>query len=186
MNRTFGKGAALLAAAICLALTTSPAEARDLSLQDAIAEALAANTGLRVTAQGEKTAEAELRAAKGANSWSASTSASASTSKQKDEDRSTSSSLGLTFSLPLYTGGKNEANIRSSTLGLDIAGLTTERKRETLKYDVIKAYFDALEARHTIDVDQDSVDYYAANLENVTQLYEAGSKARIDQLRASV
>ena len=86
MNRTFGKGAALLAAAICLALTTSPAEARDLSLQDAIAEALAANTGLRVTAQGEKTAEAELRAAKGANSWSASTSASASTSKQKDED----------------------------------------------------------------------------------------------------
>ncbi len=101
-------------------------------------------------------------------------------------DESTSSSLGLTFSLPLYTGGKNEANIRSSALGLDIAGLTTERKRETLKYDVIKAYFDALEARHTIDVDQDSVDYYAANLENVTQLYEAGSKARIDQLRASV
>ena len=186
MKRIFCKGIALLAAAVCLALTATPAEARDLALQDAIAEALAANTGLRVTAQGEKTAEAELRAAKGANSWSEGASASASKSKQKDEDRSTSSRLGLPFSLPLYTGGKNEANIRSSALGVDIAGLTTERKRETLKYDVIKAYFDALEARHTIDVDQDSVDYYAANLENVTQLYEAGSKARIDQLRASV
>ena len=77
MKRIFCKGIALLAAAVCLALTATPAEARDLSLQDAIAEALAANMGLRVTAQGEKTAEAELRAAKGANSWSASTSASA-------------------------------------------------------------------------------------------------------------
>ena len=186
MKQIFGKRLTLLVAAICFALTATPAEARDLSLADAIAEALAANTNLRVTAQGEKTAEAELRAAKGQNGWSASTSASGSMSKQKDEDRSTSGSLGLTFNLPLYTGGKNEANIRSSVLGVDIAGLTTERAREELKYDVIKAYFDALEARHTIDVDQDSVDYYAANLENVTQLYEAGSKARIDQLRASV
>ena len=185
MKRCFGKGAAL-AALLCLMLTATPAAARDLSLADAIAQALAENTSLRVTAQGEKTAEAELRSAKGANGWSASTSASASTNQQKDEDRSSSGSVGLSFSYPLSTGGKNEANIRSSALGLDIASLTTERARETLKYDVIKAYFDALEARHTIDVDQDSVDYYEANLENVSQLYSAGSKARIDVLRASV
>ena len=69
---------------------------------------------------------------------------------------------------------------------MDIAGLTTERARETLKYDVIKAYFDALESRHTIEVNQDSVNYYDANLTNVQQLYSAGSKARIDVLRASV
>ena len=186
MNRTFGKGAALLAVAVCLALSAVPAEARDLSLADAIAEALAANTGLRVTAQGEKTAEAELREAKGQNGWSASTSASASTTKQQDEDRTSGGDVGLTFNLPLYTGGKNQANIRSSELGIDVASLTTERARETLKYDVIKAYFDALEARHTIDVDQDSVNYYDANLTNVSQLYSAGSKARIDVLRASV
>ena len=186
MKQPFGKRLVLLAVAISLALTAAPAEARDLSLADAIAEALAANTGLRVTAQGEKTAEAELREAKGQNNWSASTSASASTNKQKDEDRNSSGSVGLTFNYPLYTGGKNEANIRSSEYGIDIAGLTTERARETLKYDVIKAYFDALESRHTIDVNQDSVNYYDANLTNVQQLYSAGSKARIDVLRASV
>ena len=127
MNQRFGKGAAALAAAICLTLTAAPAEARDLSLADAIAEALAANTGLRMTAQGEKTAEEELRVAKGQNGWSAATSASASTNKQKDESRTSGGDLGLTFSLPLYTGGKN-----------------------------------------------------------LQQLYEAGSKARIDALRASV
>ena len=186
MKQPFGKRLTMLVAAVCLALTATPAEARDVSLADAIAEALAANTGLRVTAQGEKTAEAELREAKGQNNWSASTSASASTDKQKEEDRTSSGSVGLTFNYPLYTGGKNEANIRSSEYGVDIAGLTTERARETLKYDVIKAYFDALESRHTIDVNQDSVNYYDANLTNVQQLYSAGSKARIDVLRASV
>ena len=83
MNQRFGKGAAALAAAICLTLTAAPAEARDLSLADAIAEALAANTGLRMTAQGEKTAEEELRVAKGQNGWSAATSASASKNSRR-------------------------------------------------------------------------------------------------------
>ena len=185
MKRRIKRGAA--AAAVCLSLLAMPlGEARDLSLADAIAQALAANTGLRVTAQDEKTAEAELRQAKGQNGFSLTGSGGLDASQSKGEDRSDGLSLKLTGSLPLYTGGKNEARIDSASLGTDIAALTTERAREELKYSVIKAYFDALEARRTIDVDQESVDNYEAHLTNVRQLYQAGSKARIDVLRSSV
>ncbi len=185
MKRRIKRGAA--AAAVCLSLLAMPlGEARDLSLADAIAQALAANTGLRVTAQDEKTAEAELRQAKGQNGFSLTGSGGLDASQSKGEDRSDGLSLKLTGSLPLYTGGKNEARIDSASLGTDIAALTTEREREELKYSVIKAYFDVLEARRTIDVDQESVDNYEAHLTNVQQLYQAGSKARIDVLRSSV
>lgn len=64
--------------------------------------------------------------------------------------------------------------------------LTTERERENLKLDVIKAYYDALEARRTVDVRQETVDKYQDHYTNVSQLYAAGSKARIDVIRSSV
>ena len=179
------RGAVMLA--LCVLLGTGGlAEARDLSLAEAIAQALAANTGLQITAQGESSAEAELREAKGNNGVTVGTSGGLNASRSKGEEENDRTSLDLSASLPLYTGGKNEANIQSASYGVDSARLTTERARETLKYDVIKAYFDALEARHTIDVDQESVDNYQAHLDNVTQLYQAGSKARIDVLRSSV
>ena len=186
MKRYFRRGAAALAAAALLLAQAPQAQARDLSLADAIAQALAANTGLRVTAQDERTAAAALREAKGQNGFSLTGSGGLDASQSKGEDRTDGLSLKLNGTLPLYTGGKNEARIDAAALGTDIAALTTERAREELKYSVIKAYFDALEARKTIAVDQESADNYQAHLTNVQQLYEAGSKARIDVLRASV
>lgn len=186
MKRYFRRGAAALAAAALLLAQAPQAQARDLSLADAIAQALAANTGLRVTAQDERTAAAALREAKGQNGFSLTGSGGLDASQSKGEDRTDGLSLKLNGTLPLYTGGKNEARIDAAALGTDIASLTTERAREELKYSVIKVYFDALEARKTIAVDQESADNYQAHLTNVQQLYEAGSKARIDVLRASV
>ena len=175
--------------AICLALALSArsVSAQDVSLQDAIDIALAQNTGLLITQKGEDTAEATLAKAKGQNGFKASASGNVlHSSKTEGEKRADSSSLGLSGSLPLYTGGANEANIKSGEIGVESSRLTTERKREDLKLSVIKAYYNALEARKTIDVDQESVDNYQAHYTNVSQLYSAGSKARIDVLRSSV
>ena len=163
-----------------------PAQAADLSLPKAIELALAQNTELRVTQKGEESAEAALRQAKGNNGMSVSASDRVSFSKIESTEHSTGNVLSLNGSLPLYSGGKNQANIRSAELGVDTALLTTERGRENLKLQVVKAYYDALQARKTIDVDQESVDNYRAHLTNVQQLYSAGSKARIDVLRTSV
>ena len=157
-----------------------------LSLDEAVQLALSQNTGLKVTKKGEETAEARLRQAKGTNGVSASLSDNLSSGKVSGAERSDSNSLSLSGSLPIYSGGKNQANIKSSEIGVDTAKLATAREQENLKLSVIKAYYDALEARKNIDVNQESVDNYQAHLTNVQQLYSAGSKAKIDVLRSSV
>ena len=178
--------AAAVAAGLLTALPTG--YAADISLQEAINLALAQNTGLLITQKGENTAEATLSKARGKNSVSASTSASLfNADKEQGKDWQTESSFsGILARVPLYSGGANEAAIKSGELGVDAARLKTEREREDLKLSVIQAYYNALEARKTIDVDQESVDNYEAHYTNVSQLYSAGSKAKIDVLRSSV
>ena len=48
------------------------------------------------------------------------------------------------------------------------------------------AYYDILEAKRTIGVDQESVSNYEKHLTNVQQLYTAGSKPKSDLLRSEV
>ena len=158
----------------------------ELSLDEAIEMALAQNTALKVTKKGEDTAEAKVRQAKGSNGVSASLSDNLTTRKVEGASGTNTNNLSLSGSLPIYTGGKNQASIKSSEIGVDTARLATERGQENLKFSVIKAYYDALEAKKTIEVDQESVDNYQAHLTNVQQLYSAGSKAKIDVLRSSV
>ena len=158
----------------------------ELSLDEAIEMALAQNTALKVTKKGEDTAEAKVRQAKGSNGVSASLSDNLTTRKVEGASGTNTNNLSLSGSLPIYTGGKNQASIKSSEIGVDTARLATERGQENLKFSVIKAYYDVLEAKKTIEVDQESVDNYQAHLTNVQQLYSAGSKAKIDVLRSSV
>lgn len=183
-ERYHGKTAALLLGAMFLGAPYG--WCADLSLQDAIDMALSQNTGLRITQKDEIALQAALDEAEGQNGISVSASDSLSGSKKNGQEQSSSNSLGVSGSLPLYTGGANEANIKKSDLGLHASKLTTERERENLKLDVIKAYYDALEARRTVDVRQETVDKYQDHYTNVSQLYAAGSKARIDVIRSSV
>lgn len=158
----------------------------DVSLQDAINLALAQNTSLKVTQKGEDTAAASLSSARGKNGLSASVSDTLRTSKNNGSKRSDSNGLSASAALPLYSGGGNEADIKSAEYGVESATLSTERERENLKLNVIKAYYDALEAKRTVGVRQETVDKYQEHYTNVSQLYSAGSKARIDVIRSSV
>lgn len=158
----------------------------DISLNDAISLALINNTGLKITQKGEDTASSTLSKARGNNGVTVGVSDSLGTSKDNDSDRRDSNSLGVSASLPIYSGGANEADIKSAEYGLQAAKLKTERERENLKLNVIQAYYDALEARRTVDVRRETVDKYQEHYNNVNQLYQAGSKARIDVIRSSV
>ena len=61
------------------------------------------------------------------------------------------------------------------------------RQSETLvRLNTVVAYYNALEAQKTVQVNQQSVDNYRAHLNNVQQLYSAGSNARIELLRSEV
>ena len=162
------------------------ADAMSLTLAEAIHTALAANTGLRVTQTGERSADAALKQVRGKNSIAAEVSDTLRTSKTRDEDAQTSNSLSVSARLPLYSGGANEASIASGEIGTRMARLATERAREDLKYEVTAAYWDAVEASKKIEVQRDTVNKYDAHLKNVTALYEAGAQAKIDVLRSSV
>jgi len=157
-----------------------------LTLDEAIHTALAANTGLRITQAGERTADAALKEARGKNRISAEAGDTLRTSKARDEDAQTSNALSVSARLPLYSGGANEANIASGEIGAQSARLTTERAREDLRYEVTAAYWDAVEASKKIEVQRDTVNKYDAHLKNVTVLYDAGAQAKIDVLRSSV
>lgn len=185
MKRTScGRGAALLAFAMLIGLPT--ASCADLSLQDAVDLALAQNTGLRITQKDEDVAKAALKQAKIDNGLKITGNESLDTTLHRSSHTKSENGISVTASYPIYTSGKAEAEIGSSELGLKAAELSTERSRENLKLDVIKAYYDALEARRTVDVRQETVDKYQDHYTNVSQLYAAGSKARIDVIRSSV
>ena len=117
----------LLAGALLWSLPTG--FAADLSLQDAINMALSQNTSLKITQKGEDTAKAALDEARGNNGVSVSASDSLASSKNSGSQRQDSNGLSVGASLPLYTGGKNQANIHKAELGVQSADWTTERDR---------------------------------------------------------
>ena len=177
-----GMAGAMLAAL----LLSGGTEAAALSIEEAVDLALAQNTSLQIKAKGEDTARADLKSARGKNGFALSASGNFTVSHPDSGGHTRTGNASLSASLPLYTGGANEANIRSGEIELDTARLATERERENLRYSVIKAYYDVLEAQRTVAIDQESVDKYQAHLTNVELLYQAGSKARLDVLRSSV
>nr|MCR5558941.1 TolC family protein [Schwartzia sp. (in: firmicutes)] len=180
----FKKGAALAAAMLFYGAAT--ASAADLTIQQAVDMALEQNISLKITEKGEDTAKANLKSARGTNSFSVSAGASLTDTKTNDVEAIRNGSTSLSVSLPLYSGGKNQAGIKSAEVGMDAARLQTLRERENLRLKVIKAYYDVLESKRVVEIDQESVDRYEAHLTNMEQLYSAGSKARLDVLRSSV
>lgn len=180
----FRKAAAL--AAVMLLCGAATASAADLTIQEAVDMALEQNISLKIKEKGEDTAKANLKSARGTNSFSVSAGASLTDTKTNDVETIRNGSTSLSVSLPLYSGGKNQANIKSAEIGMDVARLQTLREREDLRLKVIKAYYDVLESKRVVEIDQESVDRYKAHLTNMEQLYSAGSKARLDVLRSSV
>ncbi len=175
-----------LAAGIALLFGGSIGEAAALSIQEAVDLALAQNTSLRITEKGEETARANLKSVRGANSVDLSLNGNLTDGRTNNEARQDNGSLSLRADLPVYSGGRNQANIESAEIGVDAARLKTERAREDLRLSVIQAYYDVLEAQRKVEIGQETVDKYQAHLTYVEQLFTAGSKARLDVLRSSV
>lgn len=177
-------GAILLAGSMLVHVPTG--SCMSLSMEDAVNLALKNNPDVLITRLGENAASASLKQARGQNSISWKASSNLGKSQSADIGWSNSNSNRISASLPIYSGGVNQNNIKSSELGVDIARLKTLRKWETIQLDVVQAYYDVLESKKKISVYKDSVDKYSQHLLNVEQLYGAGSKARVDVLRTEV
>ncbi len=173
-----------LTAILTTLLLTTPAQA--LPVQDAVQTALTNNPSLQRTEQSIRVAEESLRSARGQKGISISASGGVNASKTEAVDGSQRASAGLSASLPLYTGGRLEAAIKSAELGIEVAKLDFSQAQDDLIYQVVTAYVNALENLATSRVDLEHEKNLAEHERMIAAQFAAGAKAKIDLLRAQV
>lgn len=171
---------------ICMNIGMPACLAADLSIDEAVDMALAKNNDVKIANEEKMAAQANYEATKGANGVSISLGSSLSARDSADTTFERGNSNSISVTLPLYTGNKNELNIDSKKLELLKSELNLERTEETIKYNTIKAYFDILEAKQNVNIEQESVNNYESHLTDVRNLYAAGSIPKSDVLRSEV
>ena len=162
------------------------AEAQALSLSEAVQIALEKNPSLQQSQKAVESAEEEIKIAKGQKGFSVSVSASADADKTEGSDNSESASARISGSVPLYSGGQLEANIAAAQYNLDASKLDLAQAADDLIYQVATAYVNAYEQKSTWSVNLDTFANLRDHEQLISNLYEAGSKAKIDLLRAQV
>jgi len=169
---------------LTLFLLSTPAQA--LPVQEAVQTALANNPNLQRTQQSIRMAEESLKSARGRKGITVSASGSVSASKTEGVEDSERASTGLNASLPLYSGGRLEAAIKSAELGIEVSKLEFAQTQDDLIYQVVTAYVNALENLATSKVDYETEQNLSQHERMIGAQYAAGAKAKIDLLRAQV
>ena len=172
--------------ALIIVLLSLSGEAQALSLSEAVQTALENNPSLKRSQKAVDSASEEIKIAKGQKGFTVSLSASADADKTEGTDNSESASTRISGSIPLYSGGQLEANIAAAEYSLDASKLDLEQAIDDLTYQVATAYVDAFEQKSTWSVNLDTFANLKEHEQLISDLYEAGAKAKIDLLRAQV
>lgn len=179
-----------IALAICLNISGTICFAADLTIDDAVNMALSKNNNVKIANEEKLASEARYEAAKGSNSVNVSLNSSFSVNDGVrdgiDSDFQKGNTNSISASLPIYTGNRNELNIDNKEVSVIKSELNLERTEETIKYNTIKAYYDILEAKQNVNIEQESVNNYENHLVDVRNLYAAGSIPKSDVLRSEV
>ncbi len=157
-----------------------------ISLDEAVSIALEKNPSLNQTRKNIDTATEQLKIAKGQKGFTLSLSGNADATKNEGNEETESISNRISASIPIYSGGQLENNIKAADLYIKICEMDFSQSVDDLKYEVAVAYIDALENRATHLVDIETRDNLATHEQLISDLYDAGSKAKIDYLRAQV
>ena len=171
----------IIMALLMFALPTSA-----MTLREAVDTALKNNPSLQRTQKEIEVAEEDIKIAKGQKGVSIGLNGGFDANKTEGSEHSESLSARLTGSLPLYTGKRLESAIKSAELGLNISKLTYEQSKDDLIYQVVSAYVNALKNLATAEVDVETCNNLSEHEKNISELYDAGAKAKIDFLRATV
>ncbi|MBQ7705309.1 MAG: TolC family protein, partial [Selenomonadaceae bacterium] len=92
----------------------------------------------------------------------------------------------LRFTYPLYTGGRNENNIKVAQYNLNSADLAMENTRQQVIYNTTVAYYDILRNRNLVAVNENNVRLLNEHLEQVKSKFEIGVVAGSDILASQV
>lgn len=161
----------------------------DLTLDNTVEMALENNRTIKQAVYDTDSARWALSEAKGQKGFSISwqTAAAAAGGETYDQQNRDSSYQNVVeASIPLYTGGQLENNIKGKEIGVDISDLTLENTKQQIKYDTTKGYYNILQCRNLVGVNQETVDQLQAHLDTVNAKYAAGTVAKSDVLRSQV
>jgi len=92
----------------------------------------------------------------------------------------------IKLNLPLYTGGRVEGQIDQAKLNADVADLGVTKAEQQLKLDTTTSYYDVLQGRNVVKVNQETVNNLSEHLKNVQAQYKVGTIAKLDVLRSEV
>lgn len=157
-----------------------------MSIQEAVQTALKNNPNLQRTERSIEVAEESLKIAKGNKNVSVTASGGGNFSKTEGIQDLRSISSRIRASLPLYSGNRLESQIKSAELEIDAAKLQFSQSKEDLIHNVATAYVDALESLAESKVNLETEENLAEHERNISAMYDAGAKAKIELLRAQV
>lgn len=94
--------------------------------------------------------------------------------------------LSLSFSVPLYTGGRLTAGYRSAKLNYLTSQESSRQTTHETVLNVKRGFYNCLLARQLIKVTEEALELAEKLLQNVRNMYEVGMASRLDLLRAEV
>lgn len=92
----------------------------------------------------------------------------------------------LSMRMPLYTGGRLENQRESARYGLNAADLVLENSRQQVKYQAALAYYQVLQQKSLVGVQEQAVQLLQEHLRTVAIQYEVGTVAKSDMLATNV
>jgi len=177
------KAAVITAGLIFLQQTFAFAAPVELSLQDSIDYALKNNPSIQIASEDKKKSELSVGETKAGKMPTVSL-GSGYTYQGNSGDDSVSNSLRM--NLPIYSGGRTEAQIEQAKLGVRTADLNVEKSKQQLILDATSNYYSVLEAKNMRAVNEESVNNLKAHLNIVQAKYQEGVAAKSEVLRAEV
>lgn len=197
---------ATFAAVILLSNTALASEGMTLSLDDAIELALKNNRLIEQSAEDRLAARWNLSAARRSSgltfSWSSSLNRIGGRFYNYYRDNHymyrgtpyekqyplylSENQNNFNLSMPMYTGGRLENQRKGARYALNTADLSLENARQTVKYQAAAAYFQVLQRKSLVGVQEQAVELLQEHLRHVMIQYEVGTVAKSDVLATSV
>jgi TolC family type I secretion outer membrane protein len=180
--------AGLLGGSLFLLQSTSVlAAAQEISLDDSIAAALKNNSAIKMAVSDQEKAAWGISEAKAGTlpSISVGTGATHGPSSTASPD-GTNYNTSLKLNWTLYSGGRAERLMNQAKLNADSSELNVANTQQQIKLDATTAYYNVLQTRNMVAVNQEMVNNLTEHLKKVQAQYDVGVVAKSDVLRSEV
>lgn len=95
-------------------------------------------------------------------------------------------STRISFTQPLYTGGRIRLGIEQAEKGIELAKNQLQKQQEDILFNTVQAYYNALLARARLEIEEESLKLVAEHLRMAEVSFENGIAIKTDLLQAQL